>query len=93
MNVSFGNLTQPKHNTNYHDSKQKLSEMMIELERAGFNRVDNTSDAQKGDKNYHIYDMPHKIEITTDVDEAVKIMTPYSNYMLPMQVVSLEPAL
>lgn len=89
MQVSFGNLDQPRHSEapEKPEAKEKLAEMMIKLHEAGFKRVENTSKIDDEPKSYHIFDLPHKIEFSSDVDEAVKIMTPYSDYMKPLAVV------
>lgn len=88
MQVSFGNLTYPHHNDNHEDSEAMVKEMMDKLNAAGFTRVENTEAASKGTKNYHIYDLPHKIEFSSNADEAVEIMRPYSKYMKPLQVIA-----
>lgn len=89
MQISFGNLEQPRHSESPDkpEAKEKLTEMMAKLHEAGFKRVENTSKIDDEPKSYHIFDLPHKIEFSSDVDEAVKIMTPYSDYMKPLAVV------
>lgn len=89
MQVSFGNLSQPRHSESSEkpEAKEKLTEMMGMLHDAGFKRVENTSKVDDEPKSYHIYDLPHKIVFSSNVNEAIKIMTPYSSYMKPLAVV------
>lgn len=89
MQVSFGNLPHPHYTSNPDkpEAKDKMLEMMKALNEAGFKRIEKTEDVDNGPKQYHIYDLPHKIVFSSDVDEAVKIMTPYSDYMKPLMVV------
>lgn len=89
MQVSFGNLPYPKptNNPDKPEAKAKMLEMMSKLDAAGFKRIEKTADVDSAPKQYHIYDLPHKIEFSSDVNEAVKIMTPYSDYMQPLMVV------
>lgn len=89
MIVKFGNLKQPRHSEDPDkpEAKAKVSEMMQKLHKAGFVRQENISSGVEDGKFYHVFDLPHQIEFGSDVDEAVKIMTPYSEYMKPLQVV------
>lgn len=88
MIVKFGNLPQPRHSEDPKkpEAKYKVEEMMQKLHHAGFTRQENIRDGVKG-KTYHVFDLPHQIEFGQDVEEAVKIMTPYSDYMTPIAVV------
>lgn len=89
MIVKFGNLPQPRHSEDPKkpEAKEKVSEMMQKLREAGFVRQENIRDGVKDGKFYHVFDLPHQIEFGGDVQEAVKIITPYSDYMKPLQVV------
>lgn len=89
MIVKFGNLVQPKHSEapEKPEAKDKITEMMAKLHEAGFVRQENIRDGVKDGKFYHIFDLPHQIEFGGDVEKAVKIMTQYSDYMKPIQVV------
>ena len=89
MIVKFGNLTQPRHSEDPKkpEAKEKVAEMMGKLHDAGFSRQENIRDGVNDGKFYHVFDLPHQIEFGGDVQEAVKIMTPYSDYMKPLQVV------
>lgn len=89
MIVKFGNLEQPRHSNdpNKPDAKDKITEMMGKLHDAGFVRQQNIKNGVDVGKNYHVFDLPHQIEFGGDVEIAVEIMTPYSEYMQPLQVV------
>jgi len=89
MIVKFGNLPQPRHSEDPKkpEAKDKVTEMMGKLHEAGFVRQENISDGVKDGRFYHVFDLPHQIEFGGDVQEAVEIMTPYSDYMKPLQVV------
>lgn len=89
MIVKFGNLAQPRHteNPDKPEAKEKIAEMMQKLHDAGFVRQENISNGVNNGKFYHVFDLPHQIEFGADVHEAVAIMTPYSEYMKPLQVV------
>lgn len=89
MIVKFGNLPQPRHSIDPEkpEAEEKISEMMQKLHKAGFKRQENIKDGVKDGKFYHVFDLPHQIEFGGDVEEAIKIMTPYSEYMKPLQVV------
>lgn len=89
MIVKFGNLSQPRHSEDPEkpEAKEKIAEMMQKLHEAGFVRQENIKDGVKDGKFYHVFDLPHQIEFGGDVNDAVKIMTPYSEYMKPLQVV------
>lgn len=88
MIVKFGNLVQPRHSEDSKkpEAKEKVEEMMQKLHDAGFVRQQNVSKGFEG-KSYHVFDLPHQIEFGSDVEEAVKIMTEYSDYMKPIAVV------
>lgn len=88
MIVKFGNLVQPRHSEDLKkpEAKTKVEEMMQQLHEAGFVRQQNIEDGIQG-KSYHVFDLPHQIEFGSDVEEAVKIMQPYSEYMKPIAVV------
>jgi len=90
MIVKFGNLKQPRHSDNPDkpEAEAKVAEMMDKLHEAGFVRQENIRDGVKEGKFYHIFDLPHQIEFGGDGEEAVKIMTPYSDYMKPLQVIA-----
>lgn len=92
MIVKFGNLAQPRHSEDPEkpDAKYKLTEMMQKLHDAGFVRQENISNGVKDGKFYHVFDLPHQIEFGGSVNEAVKIMEPYSDYMKPLQVVGYK---
>jgi len=89
MIVKFGNLVQPKHSEapEKPEAKAKVEEMMQRLHEAGFERQQNIANGVKDGKFYHVFDLPHQIEFGGDVQEAVKIMTEYSDYMKPIAVV------
>lgn len=89
MIVKFGNLVQPRHSEDPDkpEAKEKITEMMAKLHEAGFERQQNISNGVKDGKFYHVFDLPHQIEFGGDVEEAVKIMTEYSDYMKPIAVV------
>lgn len=89
ITVQFGNLAQPRHSEDPKkpEAKDKVSEMMQKLHDAGFVKQDNIRDGLKDGKFYHVFDLPHSIEFGGDVQEAVEIMTPYSEYMKPLSVV------
>jgi predicted transcriptional regulator len=89
MIVKFGNLVQPHHSEdpNKPEAKDKVSEMMQKLNEAGFVRQENIKEGVKDGRFYHVFDLPHQIEFGGDVKEAIEIMTPYSEYMKPLQVV------
>lgn len=89
MNVKFGNLVQPRHSEDPEkpEAEEKVTEMMQKLHDAGFKRVTVTADIDKEPKSYHVFDLPHQIEFSSHVQEAVDIMTPYSEYMKPLQVI------
>jgi len=89
MIVKFGNLIQPRHSEDPEkpEAKDRVTEMMAKLHEAGFVRQQNIRDGVKDGKFYHIFDFPHQIEFGGDVQEAIKIMEPYSDYMKPLQVV------
>jgi hypothetical protein len=89
MIVKFGNLVQPRHSEDPSkpNAKDKVSEMMGKLHEAGFVRQENIAHGVKEGKFYHVFDLPHQIEFGGNVQEAVNIMTPYSDYMKPLQVV------
>lgn len=90
LTVKFGNLVQPHHSENPEkpEAKEKITEMMNKLHKAGYVRQENIRDGVKDGKFYHIFDLPHSIEFGDDGKEAVEIMTPYSKYMKPLQVVA-----
>ncbi len=89
MNVKFGNLPAPRHSEDpaKPEAKEKVAEMMQKLHDAGFVRQENIRDGVKDGKFYHVFDLPHQIEFGGSVQEAVEIMTPYSEYMKPLAVV------
>lgn len=89
MIVKFGNLVQPRHSEDPQkpEAKDKVTEMMSKLHDAGFQRQQSIASGVKDGKFYHVFDLPHQIEFGGNVEEAVKIMTPYSEYMKPLQVV------
>ncbi len=89
MIVKFGNLVQPRHTNNEEkpEAKEKITEMMEKLHNAGFVRQENVANGIPDGKFYHVFDLPHQIEFGGNVDEALKIMSPYSDYMQPLQVV------
>lgn len=89
MIVKFGNLVQPRHSEDPEkpEAKEKVEEMMQKLHQAGFIRQENISNGIKDGKFYHVFDLPHQIEFGGNVQEAVEIMTPYSEYMKPIAVV------
>lgn len=93
LTVKFGNLVQPRHSESLEkpEAKDKITEMMQKLHDAGFVRQENIADGVKDGKFYHVFDLPHQIEFGGGGDEAVKIMTPYSEYMKPLQVVAPTP--
>lgn len=89
MIVKFGNLAQPRHSEDPDkpEAKEKIEEMMAKLHEAGFERQQNIRDGVKDGKFYHVFDLPHQIEFGGDVQEALKIMQDYSDYMKPIAVV------
>ena len=89
MIVKFGNLKQPRHTNNPDkpDAEQKIDEMMQKLHDAGFVRQQNISNGLDVGKFYHVFDLPYQIEFGGDVELAIEIMTPYSEYMQPLKVV------
>lgn len=89
MIVKFGNLAQPRHSEDPEkpEAKEKVEEMMAKLHEAGFVRQQNIANGVKDGKFYHVFDLPHQIEFGGDAEEAVKIMTEYSDYMKPIAVV------
>lgn len=95
MIVKFGNLVQPRHSEDPDkpEAKEKIAEMMARLHDAGFKRVQRVDDIDKEPKSYHVFDLPHQIEFSSDTQEALKIMTPYSDYMKPLAVVAPDPKL
>jgi len=88
MEVSFGNLSAPYHSINPDkpEAKDKVLEMMGKLHQAGFKRIEKTEDIDNEPKSYHIYSLPHKMHFSSHGDEAIEIMTPYSDYMKPLIV-------
>lgn len=90
ITAKFGNLTQPRHSESPEkpEAKDKVSEMMSKLHEAGYVRQENIRDGLKQGKYYHVFDLPHQIEFGDDGEEAVKIMTPYSEYMKPLAAVA-----
>ena len=90
MIVKFGNLTQPRHSEDPEepDAKNKVTEMMQKLHEAGFERQQNIKEGVSDGKFYHVFDLPHQIEFGGHGKEAIEIMTPYSEYMKPLQVVA-----
>lgn len=90
MIVKFGNLAQPRHSDDPKkpEAKEKIEEMMQKLHEAGFVRQQNIKDGVKEGKFYHVFDLPHQIEFGGGGEEAVKIMTEYSDYMKPIAVVA-----
>ena len=88
MIVKFGNLVQPRHSEDPEkpEAKEKITEMMQKLHDAGFERQQNIRDGVKDGKFYHVFDMPHQIEFGGGTEEALEIMTPYSDYMKPIAV-------
>ena len=90
MKVKFGNLPAPRHteDPNKPEAEDKLKEMMTRLHDAGYERQENIRDGVKDGPFYHIFYLPHQIEFGDYAEEAVKIMTPYSEYMKPLQVVA-----
>ena len=91
MIVKFGNLVQPRHSEDPEkpEAKDKITEMMDKLHKAGYVRQQNISHGVKDGKFYHVFDLPHQIEFGDDGQEALKIMTPYSDYMKPLQLVAI----
>jgi hypothetical protein len=89
MIIKFGNLKQPRHSNNPEkpEAEEKVTEMMTKLHEAGFTRQENISEGVKSGKFYHVFDLPHQIEFGGNAEEAIEIMTPYSEYMQPLQVV------
>lgn len=90
ITAKFGNLVQPRHSTDPEkpEAKEKVTEMIQKLHDAGFVRQENIKNGVAEGKFYHVFDLPHQIEFGGHGDEAVKIMTPYSEYMKPMSVVA-----
>jgi len=89
MIVKFGNLVQPRHSEDPEkpEAKEKIEEMMKLLHEAGFERQQNIKDGVNEGKFYHVFDLPHQIEFGGAVEEAVAIMSDYSDYMKPIAVV------
>jgi hypothetical protein len=89
MIAKFGNLVQPRHSEDPKkpEAKDKIAEMMDKLHEAGFIRQENIRDGVKVGKFYHVFDLPHQIEFGGNVEDAVEIMKPYSDYMKPIAVV------
>lgn len=89
MIIKFGNLIQPRHSkdTEKPEAEAKIKEMMDKLHSAGFVRQENIANGVPEGKFYHVFDLPHQIEFGGSVSEAIEIMTPYSDYMQPIQVV------
>ena len=89
MIVKFGNLPQPRHSEDPEkpEAQEKIAEMMGKLHEAGFVRQENIKDGVQDGKFYHVFDLPHQIEFGGYVNEAIEIMTPYSDYMKPLQVI------
>lgn len=89
MTVKFGNLVAPRHSEDPKkpEAEAKVKEMMQKLHDAGFVRQENISNGVSDGKFYHVFDLPHQIEFGGYYEEAIKIMTPYSAYMKPLQVV------
>lgn len=89
ITVRFGNLSQPRHSEDPEkpEAKEKVAEMMQKLHEAGFVKQDNIKEGVNEGKFYHVFDLPHQMEFGGDVQEAIKIMTPYSDYMKPLQVI------
>jgi len=92
MIVKFGNLEQPRHSESPEkpEAKAKITEMMQKLHKAGFERQQNIRDGVKDGKFYHVFDLPHQIEFGGGTEEALAIMTPYSDYMKPLAVCAPE---
>ncbi len=90
MIIKFGNLVQPRHSEDPEkpEAKEKVSEMMQKLHDAGFERQQNISHGVKNGKFYHVFDLPHQIEFGGGTQEALEIMTPYSEYMKPIALVA-----
>ena len=88
MEIKFGNLEQPRYSKNLKrpEAEAKVTEMMQKLHEAGFVKQENISNGVNDGKFYHIYELPYQIEFGSDVITAIKIMTPYSDYMEPLQV-------
>lgn len=95
MIVKFGNLIQPRHSEDPKkpESEAKVAEMMGKLHEAGYVRQENIRDGVQDGKFYHVFDLPHQIEFGDTGEEALEIMTPYADYMKPLQVVAeiVEP--
>jgi hypothetical protein len=90
MIVKFGDLAQPRHSEDPEkpEAKEKIEEMMQKLHDAGFERQQNISNGVKDGKFYHVFDLPHQIEFGGGAEEALEIMTPYSDYMKPIALVA-----
>lgn len=90
MIVKFGNLAQPRHSIDPRkpEAEEKVAEMMSKLHEAGYERQENIRDGVNDGKFYHVFDLPHQIEFGDDAQEAITIMTPYSEYMKPLAVVA-----
>lgn len=90
MIVKFGNLVQPRHSEDPEkpEAKEKIEEMMKLLHEAGFERQQNIANGVKEGKYYHVFDLPHQIEFGGGTEEAIQIMTAYSDYMKPIAVVA-----
>lgn len=89
MIAKFGNLVQPRHSEDPEkpEAKDKITEMMDKLHKAGFVRQQNIKNGVDVGKFYHVFDLPHQIEFGGNVKEAIQIMSPYSDYMKPLQVI------
>lgn len=89
MNVKFGNLAKPLHTNNPEkpEAESKISEMMQKLDDAGFVRQENISSGINNGRFYHIFSLPYQIEFGGNVEQAIEIMTPYSEYMQPLKVI------
>lgn len=89
LTVKFGNLVQPRHSESPDkpEAKDKVTEMMAKLHKAGFVRQENIKNGVDSGKFYHVFDLPYQIEFGGNVQEAVKIMAEYSDYMKPIAVV------
>ena len=90
MIVKFGNLVQPRHSEDPEkpEAQEMIAEMMQKLHDAGFERQQNIKDGVKDGKFYHVFDLPHQIEFGGGTEEAIRIMTAYSDYMKPIAVVA-----
>lgn len=88
MHVKFGNLPRPRHSNNPDkpEAEKMVLEMMDKLHAAGFERQQNISNGVNDGKFYHVFDLPYQMEFGGNVQEAIAIMTPYSDYMQPIAV-------